>query len=173
MVQSQSEADPINLAFLTLAGAGTITGLADQHHVSRKFVYEQANKASTALAEGFASSAPDDEVLFELPVTKTWLRQLTLGFTLIGHGSYRGVVELMRDLLGVRISEGTTHNVHQATPRQAGPLYAALAYDRDINYYGASRNVPSALLCVCCAALPCLTDAALFTQETFQRFQLP
>jgi len=117
-----SEADRINLAVLALAGTATITGLADQHDVSRKFVYEQANKASTALAEVFASSAPDDEVLFELPVTKTWLRQLTLGFTLIGHGSYRGVVELMRDLLGVRISEGTIHNVHQAAARQAGSI---------------------------------------------------
>lgn len=117
-----SEADRINLAVLALAGTATITGPADQHDVSRKFVYEQANKASTALAEVFASSAPDDEVLFELPVTKTWLRQLTLGFTLIGHGSYRGVVELMRDLLGVRISEGTIHNVHQAAARQAGSI---------------------------------------------------
>jgi len=85
-----SAADRLNLAVLALAGTATITGLADQHDVSRKFVYQQANKASTALAKVFASSAPDDEVLFELPVTKTWLRQLTLGFTLIGHGSYRG-----------------------------------------------------------------------------------
>lgn len=70
--------------------------------------------------EVFASSAPDDEVLFELPVTKTWLRQLTLGLTLFGHGSIRGVVELMRDMLGVRISDGTVHNVHQAAAQQAG-----------------------------------------------------
>ena len=55
-----------------------------------------------------------DEVLFELLVTKTWLRQLTLGLSLICHSSYRGVVELMRDLLGVGISEGTVHNIHLA-----------------------------------------------------------
>ncbi len=94
------------MAVLALAGTATITDLAARHDVSRKFVYQQANKASAALAEVFASSAPDNEVLFDLPVTKTWLRQLTLGFTLIGHGSYRGVVELMRDLLGVRIIDG-------------------------------------------------------------------
>jgi len=105
-----------------LARTATITDLAAGHDVSRKFVYQQANKASAALAEVFSSSAPDDEVLFALPVTKTWLRQLTLGVTLIGHGSYRGVVELMRDLLGVRISEGTVHNVHQAAARQAGAI---------------------------------------------------
>jgi hypothetical protein len=53
-----------------------------------------------------AASAPDDAVLFELPVTKIWLHQLMLGFTLIGHGSYRGAVELMRDLVGARIRSG-------------------------------------------------------------------
>jgi hypothetical protein len=76
-------------------------------------VYRQAHKASVALAEVFPSGAPDNEVMFELPVTKTWLRQLTLGLTMICHSSYRGVVELMRDLLGVSINEGTIHNVHQ------------------------------------------------------------
>ncbi len=61
-------------------------------------------------------------MLFALPVTKTSLRQLTLGLSLICHSSYRGVVELMRDLLGVRISEGTIHNIHQAAARQAGAI---------------------------------------------------
>jgi len=56
-----------------------------------------------------------------LPVTKTWLRQLTPGLSLICHW-YRGVVEVMRHLLGVRISEGTVHNVHQAAARQAGAI---------------------------------------------------
>ena len=116
------EADRINLAILALAGTATITDLAAGQNVSRKFVYQQVNKASAALAEVFSSSAPDDEVLFELPVTKTWLRQLTLGLSLICHSSYRGVVELMRDLLGVRISEGTIHNIHQAAARQAGAI---------------------------------------------------
>jgi hypothetical protein len=47
---------------------------------------------------------------------------LTLGLSLICHSSYRGVVELMRDLLGVRISESTVHNIHQAAARQASIL---------------------------------------------------
>ena len=116
------EVDRINLAVLALAGTATITDLAARHDVSRKFVYQQANKAKAGLAKVFSTDESDDEVLFELPVAKTWLRQLTLGFTLIGHGSYRGVVELMRDLLGVRISEGTVHNVRQAAARQAGAI---------------------------------------------------
>src|SRR5471030_1613575 len=112
------EVDRKDLAILALAGTATISNLAAQHNVSRKFVYQQAEKARVALDEVFASAAPDDEALFALPVTKTWLRQLTL----ICHSSYRGVVELMRDLLGVSISEGTVHNVHQAAARQAGEI---------------------------------------------------
>ena len=112
------EVDRKDLAILALAGTATISNLAAQHNVSRKFVYQQAEKARVALDEVFASAAPDDEALFALPVTKTWLRQLTL----ICHSSYRGVVELMRDLLGVSISEATVHNVHQAAARQAGEI---------------------------------------------------
>jgi len=36
--------------------------LAAGHNVSRKFVYQQANKASAALAEVFSSSAPERAV---------------------------------------------------------------------------------------------------------------
>jgi hypothetical protein len=116
------EVERKDLAIRALAGSATISDLATQHGVSRKFIYQQTHKASVALDEVFASATPDDEVLFELAITKTWLRQLTLSLTLICHSSYRGVVELMRDLLGVPISEGTDHNVHQLAAQQAGAI---------------------------------------------------
>ena len=65
------EVERKNLAILALAGSATISDLAAQHGVSRKFIYQQTHKASVALDEVFASAAPDDEVLFELAVTKT------------------------------------------------------------------------------------------------------
>ena len=73
------EVDRKNLAVRALAGAATYTELSAEHGVSRKFVYRQANMASAALDGVFTSSTPDDDVLFKLSVTKTWLRQLTLG----------------------------------------------------------------------------------------------
>ena len=60
-----------------------------------------------------------EEVLFTLPVTRRWIKQATLGLTLIGHASMRGVMEFMRDLVGVSISLGTVHNIHQAAAQQA------------------------------------------------------
>src|SRR5271165_3377269 len=116
------ESDRKDLAVQALARSATISDLATRHGVSRKFVYRQTDKARTALDDAFLSAAPEDEVLFQLTVTKTWLRQVIVGLTLICRGSYRGVVEFLRDLLGVSISIGTVHHVLQEATRQAGSI---------------------------------------------------
>lgn len=100
------------LALQALAGPETVSRLAQQHEVSRKFVYQQAAKAEEALDEAFSSAERnDDQVLFHLPVTKAWLRQMVLGLTLIGHSSIRGVVELFRDVFDYPIAVGTVHAI--------------------------------------------------------------
>ena len=106
------------LGVQALAGHQNISRLADEADVSRKFVYQQAAIAQTALDDAFASSEPDDHVLFYLPVTKALLRQVVLGLILICHSSYRGVVEFFRDLLNAKIAVGTVHNiVHDAVSK--------------------------------------------------------
>jgi hypothetical protein len=108
------------LALEALAGTETVSRLAGQHAVSRKFVYGQAAKAEEALDAAFSPADGDDEkVLFDLQVTKAWLRQLILGLTLICHSSLRGVVELLDDVFDCSISLGTVHNVLQAAVAQA------------------------------------------------------
>ena len=87
------------LALDALTGSAPISQLAQQHQVSRKFVYQQADKAQQALDEAFAPVREDQRVLFYLPVTKALLRQMVLGLVLICHSSFRGVVEFLRDLL--------------------------------------------------------------------------
>src|SRR5882757_5729981 len=114
------ESDRKDLAIQALARSTTISDLSVRHGVSRKFVYQQARKAGAALDDVFLSGAPEDEVLFQLTVTKTWLRQVIVALTLICRSSYRGVVEFVRDLLGVPISIGTVHHVLQLATRQAG-----------------------------------------------------
>jgi len=90
------------LALGALAGSETVSRLAGQHEVSRKFVYQQAAKAEEALDAAFSPVDCDDEkVLFHLPVTKAWLRQLILGLTLICHSSLRGVVERFGDVFHI------------------------------------------------------------------------
>ena len=100
------------LALDALAGNATVTALAQQAQVSRKFVYQQVARAEQALADAFAPQRrADDDVLFYLPVTRAWLRQFVLALVLIGHSSYRGVVELLRDLFDYPLSLGTVHHI--------------------------------------------------------------
>jgi hypothetical protein len=114
------ESDRKDLAIQALARSTTISDLSVRHRVSRKFVYQQAHKAGAALDEVFLSGTPEDDVLFHLTVSKTWLRQVIVALTLICRSSYRGVVEFLRDLLGVPISIGTVHHALQLATRQAG-----------------------------------------------------
>src|SRR5215469_1313557 len=106
------------LALQALAGTRPIAQLAHDHHVRRTFVYLQAAKAEQALDTAFTPPDADAErVLYHLPVTKAWLQQLTLGLVLICHSSYRGVIELCRDLFDYALSLGTVHNfVHRVVP---------------------------------------------------------
>jgi hypothetical protein len=107
-----------DLAIQVLAGTETISELARQHEVSRKFIYQQVHTAEEALNQAFAPPSTTDDVLFHLPVTKAWVRQLVLGLVLNCHSSTRGVVGLLQDVFDYRISLGTVHNiVHSAVPQ--------------------------------------------------------
>ena len=114
------------LALEALQGT-PVTRLAQDHDVSRKFVYQQLHRASDALDQAFTPAPADqDAVLFTLPVTKGWLRQLVLGLVLIGHSSLRGVTELLADLFDYPLSLGTVHNI----------LRQAVATARGVNDHG-------------------------------------
>jgi hypothetical protein len=112
-----------SLAIVALAGAQPISDLAANLHVSRKFVYQQRDKAEQALTVAFAPELPtDDCVLFCLPVTAVWLRRLILALLLYCHSSYRGVQELLRDLFHYPLSLGSIHNVARAAMDRARTL---------------------------------------------------
>jgi hypothetical protein len=111
-----------DIGIQVLSRSQPISHLAATHRVSRKFIYQQGDKAQCSLDESFAPTPTDDEVLFTLPVTKSWLYQLILGLVLICHSSSRGVVELFRDLFDTPISIGTVHNRLRATAVKAAEL---------------------------------------------------
>jgi hypothetical protein len=111
-----------DLAIHALAGFETVSDLAARHGVSRKFVYQQTHKARAALDEAFSSTTPNEEVLFELAVSKTWLHQVVVALPLVCRSSYHGVVEFQRDLLGLRVSVGCVNDVLQAATRQANAV---------------------------------------------------
>ncbi len=102
-----------DLSVAALRRTEPLTHLATRHAVSRKFVYQQLEKATAAVDQAFqAPPASEDHVLFQLPVTPDWLEQLALSLTLICHSSYRGVQELLATMFDYRdLSLGRLHHL--------------------------------------------------------------
>ncbi len=92
------------------SSAQTVTALANQEGVSRKFLYQQQQKGNQALEREFNQPQEDSEVLYWIPVTKKWIFQVILALILICHSSYRGVVEFLRDVFDYQVSVATVHN---------------------------------------------------------------
>ncbi len=111
-----------DIGIQVLSRSQPISHLAATHQVADGFVYQQGDKAQRSLNESFAPPPADNEVLFHLPVTKNWLYQLILGLVLLCHSSYRGVVELLRELFDTPFSIGTVHNRLQATAEKAAEV---------------------------------------------------
>jgi hypothetical protein len=112
------------LAIDVLAGNGSVTELAERHQVSRKFLYQQADKGEQALTQVFSPppSAEEEKVLFYLPVTKAWLRQVVLALVLLCHSSLRGVMAFFREMLDCPLALGSIHNsVMQAVAQARQP----------------------------------------------------
>jgi len=102
-----------------LTGKESISDISRQHDTSRKFVYAQKDKALAAIDDAFSESKKDTEVLFYIPVTKHWLRQVVLSLILICHSSYGGVIEFFRDIFDRNICKGTIFNIIQSALRKA------------------------------------------------------
>jgi hypothetical protein len=98
------------IALDALAGVG-ISHLAEQHQVSRKFIYQQLHQAHQGLEGAFDPPQPPKDLLFWLPVTKPWLRSLVLSLTLVCHSPFRGVIDLLADLFDYPLSLGSVHNI--------------------------------------------------------------
>lgn len=115
--------DRQNIAARAVAQESTISGLADENGTSRKFIYEQKAIASAALEEAFERKEKESEVLFYLPVTKSWLRQFIISLILVCRCSYRGAAELLRDQFDHHISVGSVHNIVQDTVEKVKVLH--------------------------------------------------
>lgn len=106
------------LAINVLSKQESVSQIAKQEQVSRKFLYQQKAIAQQALNNAFDKAEEDNEVLYYLPVTQQWIFQFILALILICHCSYRGIKELLRDLFDYPISIGTIHNrVMKAIPK--------------------------------------------------------
>jgi len=104
-----------NLSVQAIRRTEPVTSLAQQHQVSRKFVYQQLAKATAAIDQAFEpAEAEDKKVLFYLPITKAWIYQFVLSLILICHSSFRGVLDILGAMFDYHdMSLGTIHNIVQ------------------------------------------------------------
>jgi len=107
------------LAIKVITKAEPLTELAYENGVSRKFLYKIGAQATSAIYEAFCNRQDEDKVLFYLPVTKAWLKQVVICLLLICHSSYRGVIELFRAVFDSPISLGTVHNIAKEAALEA------------------------------------------------------
>ena len=110
------------IALQTIRGTHSITDIAKENQVSRKFVYKQNDKATQAIDDVFKepeNEKKNEKVLFYLPVTKSWLIQLVLGLLLHCRCSFRGVTKLFQDVLDSSISVATIHNISMTAIQKA------------------------------------------------------
>jgi hypothetical protein len=118
------------LSLAVLSGIEPLSHLAAQHQVSRKFCYQQVDKAKEALDKAFAQEEADSQVLFHLPVTKAWIEQFVLAQALIGHSSDRGIQELLLCLLDYpHMSLGSIHNLLARAAQTAARINAGEKLD--------------------------------------------
>src|SRR5690349_21834335 len=95
-----------------IGGHAPISHVANCYGVSRKFVYQQKEKALAGITQAFEESVlEEDKVLFYIPVTKKWLMQVVLALLFICRASYQGVVEFFRDIFDYDISKGSVQNI--------------------------------------------------------------
>ena len=100
------------LALASIQKSRRLTELAEENKVSRKFIYQQQNKALAAVNDAFASSKKEQEkILFYLPVTFSWLCQFILCLVLNCRGSHRGIQKTLSDIFDYSISLGTIHMI--------------------------------------------------------------
>jgi hypothetical protein len=114
-----------DLSVQAMARGEPIATLAWRHGVSRQFVHRQKAKATAALDDAFAPASREDDVLFDLPVTKDRVRQLVMACVLSGHAPFRGVQEIIGDVLGIPLGLGTIHNIVQEAVAKARTIQGA------------------------------------------------
>jgi len=124
------------LALEMLKRDQTVVDLSNENGVSRKFLYGQESKAKQAVKEAFTAEAnKDSDVLFYLPVTRSWIAQFVLALVLYCHSPFRGVVAVLKDLFDYDFSITSVHREVQQAIRKSQQINAEENLS-NIRYFG-------------------------------------
>ncbi len=106
--------DRKELALKALKKDKSVSKLAEQNDVSRKFVHKQKNKLVNAIDSAFSETdATNDahKVLYYMPVTKQYISLMVVCLLLFSRCSFRGIRRFLSVCLDYEISQGGIHNI--------------------------------------------------------------
>jgi hypothetical protein len=106
-----SEDEKKVLALKIIQKKETLKKIARDNSISRKFLYKQKEKVESAIDKAFSEEEKNDKVLFYIPVTKEWIKQVVLSLVLIAHCSLRSASEFLKATMDYSISHSTVDNI--------------------------------------------------------------
>ncbi len=112
-----SKQTKLNMALQAIGRQQTITEISRQFDCSRTTVYKQQDKALDAANKAFEQD--DDEVLFYIPVTKSFIEQSVVAQRLICKASFRDIMFYIQTMYNYSISLGGVFNILDAASDKA------------------------------------------------------
>ena len=110
----------LDIALQAIRRQDTITEISRQFDCSRTTVYKQQDKALDAANKAFEQN--DEEVLFYIPVTKSFIEQSVVAQRLICKASYRDIMFYILTMYNYNLSLGTVFNILDAAADKAIPI---------------------------------------------------
>jgi transposase-like protein len=94
-----------DIALQSLQKKQTISGLSKTHGCSRTTIYQQQNTALVAINKAFEEE-DDDSILFNIPVSKSYIKQVVTSLCLICKASVRDILLFFKYVFDYSISIG-------------------------------------------------------------------
>jgi len=113
----------LDIALQAIRRQQTVSALSKQFNCSRTTVYKQQDKALDAANKAFEKD--DEEVLFYIPVTKSFIDQTVISLRLICESSYRNIMFYLETMYDYSLSLGTVFNILDDAAVKADPINKA------------------------------------------------
>jgi len=99
-----------NLALQSLSKQNSISNLSRTYGCSRTTVHLQKNTALLAINKAF-DEENENTLLYDLPITKNYIKQVVLSLFLICKSSFRDIIFFLKDIFDYSISLGSIYTI--------------------------------------------------------------
>ena len=110
----------LKIALQAIRRKQTVSEISKHFNCSRTTVYKQQDKALDAANKVFEQD--DEEVLFYIPVTKTFIHQSVVALRLICESSYRNIQFYIQAMYNYHVSLGGVFNITDNAADNAKPI---------------------------------------------------